>query len=450
MIRSQLYKNIFMIVNFFITETFKGVLRQGFLKTRLNRFLLSFGFLFLYVLYFYINVKQAAILSSGTNSVDPETTTYLVSSFSNTILILSILVFLIVNSTFSLNSTTLFTIKKLPFSNKEVSIAQKAFKVILGLIIFEILLVVMLPSLTMVNISIAELLIFFITTHIVFIVGFLSCQLIFSLSFFIIQSFKIRIYTLNVIFSMFTVFYMFYLRFKIDTFVVSSGVIINTKSLLFFMLIMLLIMVIVTLFSLNISSDNEAFIRENYTLTPNHFKIKNFVILSFFRSKKFLLLLFLVISICLANLIVLKSMSAITYNIYIYLIIPFNGILYSNANYAFRHTLIRYNISILREFFLIQITNIVITIPIFISSLVNYENFVMILFSLTLFNISLSMGLIFPKQTSSVNETFSTLTSIILSVLVIAIINNTTFVLLALIISSLILLLILRQENYVR
>ena len=70
--------------------------------------------------------------------------------------------------------------------------------------------------------------------------------------------------------------------------------------------------------------------------------------------------------------------------------------------------------------------------------------------TLTLFNISLSMGLIFPKQTSSVNETFSTLTSIILSVLVIAIINNTAFVLLALIISSLILLLILRQENYVR
>lgn len=143
-------------------------------------------------------------------------------------------------------------------------------------------------------------------------------------------------------------------------------------------------------------------------------------------------------------------MSAITYNIYIYLIVPFNGISYSNANYAFRHTLIRYNISIMRECFLIQITNIVITIPIFISSLVNYENFVMILFSLTLFNISLSMGLIFPKQTSSVNETFSTLTSIILSVLVIAIINNTAFVLLALIISSLILLLILRQENYVR
>ncbi|MCR1926396.1 hypothetical protein [Enterococcus gallinarum] len=450
MIRLHPFKNIFKIVDFFITETFKGVLNQGFFKTKSNRILLSIGFLLLYVFYFYMNVKQAAILSSGTNSVDSETTTYLISSFSNTILILSILVFLIVNSTFSLSPTTLFTIKKLPFSNKEITIAQKVFKVLLGLIIFEVLLVVMLPSLTMITLSLTNLFLFFVTTHIVFLVGFLVCQLVFSLSFFIIRSFKIRIYTFNIFFSIFSVFYMFYLRFKIDTFIVSSEIIINTQSLFFFLLTQICLMGLNILLLLSIASDNETFIRESYTLVPNFIKTKNFVILAFFRSKKFILIFILVISISVANIVVVKSMSAITYNIYIYLLVPFNGILYSSANYTFRHTLIRYNISIVREFFLIQITNIVLSIPILLSSLVNYENFVMFLFSLTLFNISLSMGLIFPKQTSSVNETFSTLTSIILSVLVIAIINNTAFVLLALTISSLILLVILRQENYVR
>lgn len=167
--------------------------------------------------------------------------------------------------------------------------------------------------------------------------------------------------------------------------------------------------------------------------------------LSFFRSKKLL-----VISISLVNLFLLKSISAVTYNIYIYLLVPFNGILYSSANYKFRHTLIKYNITILREFVLIQITNIVLAVPIILACTVDIENFVMILFSMSLFNVSLSMGLIFPKQISSVNLTFSTLTSIILSILVIAIINNTAFVFLAFIISSVVLLVILRQENRIR
>jgi hypothetical protein len=450
MISSQPLKNISKIVKFFITETFKGVTNRGFFKTKANKVLLSTGFIILYVLYFYMNVKQAAILSNGTSSADFETITYLISSFTNTILILSILVFLIVNSTFTLSPITLFTIKKLPFSNKEITISQKVFKALLGLIIFEVLLIVMLPSLTMISISLISLILFFISTHIVFLIGFLMCQLIFSLSFFIIPSFKIRIYTLNIFFSIYSVFYMFYFRFKIDTFVVSSGIIITNEVLLYFLFIMLFLMVVNVVLLLNIGSDNEAFIRENFSRIPNLVRTKNFAMLSFFRSKKLLVIFLLVISISLANLFLLKSISAVTYNIYIYLLVPFNGILYSSANYKFRHTLIKYNISILREFVLIQITNIVLAVPIILACIVDIENFVMILFSMTLFNISLSMGLIFPKQISSVNETFSTLTSIVLSMLVITIINNTAFVFLAFIISSLVLLVILRQENRIR
>lgn len=450
MISLQPLKNISKIVNFFITETFKGLTNQGFFKTKANRVLLSTGFIILYVLYFYMNVKQAAILSNGTSSADFETITYLISSFTNTILILSILVFLIVNSTFNLSPVTLFTIKKLPFSNREITISQKVFKVLIGLIIFEVLLIVMLPSLTMISISLISLILFFIITHIVFLVGFLTCQLIFSIIFFVIPSYKIRIYTLNIFFSVYSVFYMFYLRFKIDTFVVSSAIIITNEALLYFLFIMLFLMVVNIVFLLNIGSDNETFIRGNFFRIPNLVKTKNFAILSFFRSKKLLMVFLLVISISLANLILVKSISAVTYNIYIYLLVPFNGILYSSANYRFRHTLIRYNISILREFTLIQVTNIVLAIPIILTCVVDIENIVMVLFSMTLFNISLSMGLIFPKQTSSINETFSTLTSIILSVLVITIINNTAFVFFALIISSLILLVIIRQENCIR
>jgi hypothetical protein len=209
-------------------------------------------------------------------------------------------------------------------------------------------------------------------------------------------------------------------------------------------------MVVNVVLLLNIGSDNEAFIRENFSRIPNLVRTKNFAMLSFFRSKKLLVIFLLVISISLSNLFLLKSISAVTYNIYIYLLVPFNGILYSSANYKFRHTLIKYNISILREFVLIQITNIVLAVPIILACIVDIENFVMILFSMTLFNISLSMGLIFPKQISSVNETFSTLTSIVLSMLVITIINNTALVFLAFIISSLVLLVILRQENRIR
>lgn len=438
-------RNLRIIINFIFDEVFKGILNRGFFKLKANKIIFPLVLFIMYCAYFYTNLYQAAILNSNGPSGSIETIKYLISSFTNTTVIISILIFLIVNITFNLNTTTLFTLKRLPFTNKEISLAQKIFKGFLGLAIFEFLLIVMLPSLVLIQISAVDIIIYILFIHIVFLIGYFTCQMFSS---FFSSNKGFFLYNASLIVC--SIFYMFNIRFKIDRVVATSSLIINTYSLLT-MLIVSIILLITILFIVYYSKNKDhIFIKSeffNIKVINGH---KNFVLLSLIRTKKFIILVSLIFFSGIIMLVGFRTNSNLLYLSFLYLVIPFVGISYSDNNYNFKFTLKMYGINFLKEYVLIQLTNIIFVIPL-ILMLYFYqdknESIKLIILFVTLFNISISMGLIFPKKLSSINETFATLMSIILSVVVVATISNVSYVFISMIISNILMLIILVQGS---
>lgn len=438
-------KNLRIIINFIFLEIFKGTFNRGFFKLKANKIIFSILLFIVYCVYFYTNLYQAAILNSSDPSSSMETIKYLISSFTNTTLIISILIFLIVNNTFNLNTTTLFTIKRLPFTDKEISLSQKIFRSLLGLVIFEFLLIVMLPSLVLIEVSVIEIIIYIIFIHIVFLIGYFTCQIISTLFYS-----NIGFFLYNTFLIAYSMFYMFNLRFKIDRFIATSDLIVNTNNLILLLAISLLVLAVLLLIIYFSKNKDHIFISSNFVKLKVIQGHKNFVLLSFIRTKKFIILISLIVLSGIIMLIGFRTYSNLLYLSFLYLVVPFVGISYSDNNYNFKSIFSIYGITFFKEYILIQLTNIILVIPLIIM-LYFYtdwnESLKLIMLFVTLFNISVSMGLIFPKKLSSINETFATLMSIILSVVVVATINNFNYVFISMVISNILILLILVQGS---
>ncbi|HFR3480666.1 TPA: hypothetical protein ACHVAL_002183, partial [Streptococcus suis] len=89
-----------------------------------------------YLFYFYLNVVEFAKLSKfGQNySFDELKSTISISiaSYNNLAIIAGILIFLLINATVHLQSSSLFLSKVLPYNEKEVFLSVKLFKLGLG------------------------------------------------------------------------------------------------------------------------------------------------------------------------------------------------------------------------------------------------------------------------------------------------------------------------------
>lgn len=165
MIKSNQLNNIILIINFLIREIFKSIVNNNFFKSKINRAIFFTLGILAYIGYIYINISQFYIFNS---SDDIRLAKQLVSSFVNVTIITSGLIYLFIDITFNLSSRSLFLLKCLPFSLKEISIAKVTFKLFLSMLIYEVIIIVALPLFTLTHMSVIQFVEIFILWSIVF------------------------------------------------------------------------------------------------------------------------------------------------------------------------------------------------------------------------------------------------------------------------------------------
>ena len=144
MINSLKFSNVLDILKFFYTDTFYGLFNRPFFKSNINLYGSIVVVILLYLGYFYLNMVQLTTLSNGAKNLETShimiAAKMTLSSYFNITLILSAFLFILVNSTVGLSKNSLFFAKTLPFSEREISVSQKIFKLSVALAIFELVI----------------------------------------------------------------------------------------------------------------------------------------------------------------------------------------------------------------------------------------------------------------------------------------------------------------------
>lgn len=185
MTNSLKFKNILCILKFFYNDTFHGLFNRPFFKRKINRYGLILILIFLYLGYFYLNMVELNTLSKnihGINNADLMVAAKMtLSSYFNVVLILSGFLFILINSTVSLSKNSLFFAKTLPFSEKEVSVSQMIFKLSVALALFELLIIIVIPTLKLIPMNIFTACLVLMTLHTLFIASFILFELLYTL-----------------------------------------------------------------------------------------------------------------------------------------------------------------------------------------------------------------------------------------------------------------------------
>ncbi|MGW7948361.1 hypothetical protein ACWEVE_13140 [Staphylococcus xylosus] len=408
--------NIVIIIKFLLKEVFRSFFNNKFLNSNTNRiaFIILFGVS--YLLYIYINMSQ---INNFNSSSDIGMSKQLISSFTNITIVSSALIYLFIDVTFSLSSRSLFLLKCLPFNLKEIKISKTIFKLILGMIIYELIITVALPLFTLTNISIFQFIMLFVTIHLIMIGGFLLLE-------FIVHNFLLKfipnlwghlIYICSII--SISIFYFVYMRIKIDFWVYQSSFSVNTFLLVLFILsILILIFNFVALYKFT-ESDN-SYMLKNYLKFD--FGIKHKYLSIFFlaitRQKKLVYILLLVILFMVFIYIYFGFTQSMQVLYFLYPSIFVVGIFYASSTYNTRKMFNLYNITVLEEFIILLMSKITLIVPMFILQLIIDVPMQYIYIAFLLINLTIISGFLFPAFESSINESTASLLAFFLLIII--------------------------------
>lgn len=142
-------KNSFNLVSFYYNDALKGFLNRPFFKKKRNQLIVAIIGFILYFWYFLANVHEIGRLGEGARGLDLETLTELtritIMSYVNMCIILSVALFVFVNSIITLTKSSVYITNILPYSRREILVAQKIFKIGVALIGYELVLLLVFP-----------------------------------------------------------------------------------------------------------------------------------------------------------------------------------------------------------------------------------------------------------------------------------------------------------------
>lgn len=416
MIKSNQLNNIILIINFLLREIFKSIVNNNFFKSKINRAIFFTLGILAYIGYIYINISQFYIFNS---SDDIRLAKQLVSSFVNVTIITSGLIYLFIDITFNLSSRSLFLLKCLPFSLKEISIAKVTFKLFLSMLIYEVIIIVALPLFTLTHMSVIQFVEIFIIIHLIMVDCFLVLEIIVHrlLMKYIPNILGYTIYTCSII--SFCVLYFVHLRFKIDIWVYHSSYHIN--FMLFILLIASIIMLFGSIVTLYLSSESDT----SYKM-KNYLNIRlsidrtvfNVIFLAIIRQKKLVYIFFLTILASVLGLIYFGWTQSLQIFYFLYPSMLVVGIFYASSTYKVRKFFNLYRISIMKEFMYLVISQIVLVLPMALLPMIvdlpmNYIYIGFMVITLTIIS-----GFIFPAFESSINESTSSLLTFFIVIMI--------------------------------
>lgn len=341
------------------------------------------------------------------------------SSYYNLCLVLSVLIYILVNATFQLTRNALHIAKTLPFSEKEIWLSQKIFKMISGLFIFEIVLIVLIPSIKLITHNVFYCFILLVNFHLIFLSLFLILDLIYDFILVnVLSNTKLVATFMDILFVALVSVYAFTARFKVDYLV---GLIkFNVGKLIrfsFFILLCILIMLnTITL----ILQPQEIISKKNKFWKLPLIDFKNIIEISLpaiIRTPNFAYIFLFTIVIFLFSSIYNSANDTLNNMMFVFPLIGVSGISYSDATLKFRKHFKLYNISEKYELLSILFTGVVILIPALVISLIKLRNLDVFAFGFSIYLSSIILGFLLPKSYGSVNETISSIIILIVIVL---------------------------------
>ncbi|EIT84382.1 hypothetical protein A374_16388 [Fictibacillus macauensis ZFHKF-1] len=453
MTNSLKFKNILCILKFFYNDTFHGLFNRPFFRSKVNRYGIILILILLYLGYFYLNMVELNALSNiiqGRNSANLMFAAKMtLSSYFNVILILSALLFILVNSTVSLSKNSLFFAKTLPFSEKEVSVSQMIFKLSVALAFFELLIIIVIPTLKLIPMNIFTACLVLMTLHTLFISSFFIFDLIYTL---VLKdtTFTKRIlltFALDFLIVVLVMVHFLVTRFKVDawTSVQKESILVMTCIVFFASL-----MIGTIAYLLN----SMFFAKDNIYVHLNYFKI---VLPAFsiglattmpaiIRSKNFLYFWALLIVISIGSFIQNGLDGTLQLWLFLLPILGIVAITYGDAMISVRKLFSIYKISPLTELISLLGVSIILMSPALYVGIAEKQSLDPFMYGINIFFVATIAGFLFPKSQSNVNETIASVLTFVIMIILSALISFEGALYPSLIILLCVLYLILRKE----
>ncbi|WP_430786890.1 hypothetical protein VBD025_15005 [Virgibacillus flavescens] len=430
MTNSLKFKNILCILKFFYNDTFHGLFNRPFFKSKVNRYGLILILTLLYLGYFYLNMSQLNTLSR--NIQDIQSADLLIaakmtlSSYFNVVLILSAFLFILVNSTVSLNKNSLFFAKTLPFTEKEVSISQMIFKLSVALAFFELLIIIVAPALKLVSVNIFTAGLVLLTLHTIFIASFFTFELVYTLVIKNTMGTKRLLFTfsLDFLIIVFVTIHLLITRFKLDAWVsVQKESILQMTSIVFFT--SLIVGVIAYLLNALFFAKDNVYVQSNYfKLGLPAFSVGLATTMpAIVRSKNFLYFWALLLVISIGSLI--NNGFAGTLQLWLFLL-PVLGIVtitYADTTASIRKLFSIYKINPMTELASLLGVSVILMCPALYVGFAETQTLDPYMYGINIFFVATIAGFLFPKSQSNVNETIASVLTFVIIIILSALIS---------------------------
>lgn len=414
-------KNILYLIELYLKDTLQVLFRHPFLQKRRNRWAVFLSVLLGYFLYFYLNVIEYARLSEIGNQYSFEELRTAISlsvgSYNSLAFVAGIFIFLLIHSTVTLKSHSLFVSKVLPFSEKEVYLSVKFFRLAVGLGIFELFYILLMPGLGVLQSFPISITLFF-SCHFVFLSTYLLINWLYilfikslSLSERIVQGF---VTSLSFLIGL---LYLFALRFPVEFFLAK---VIWDPLILSLLLLLLSVACFIILFFFDREYHDFVFLRYRFLRMPVHKLLKGHLkwsLLAVIRTKFFLCSL---LFIGVAGLYLL-SIADLEFAVHQILdILPLFSISllhYADSTVRHRKLYPHLGFTTIKELIYILGTVVLFQIPVLLLTLYLQESMEVLIQSTAICLVSLIVGFLFPRSANSTNETVSSLLLLLATIL---------------------------------
>lgn len=447
------WKNILELLSFFFNDSLHGFLDRPFFKKRSNRVFLTIILFSMYYYYFWLNIQQLSAISNVANLISKST--YLIaaketlSSYYNMCIITGVFIYILVNGTFQLTNNSLHIAKTLPFSEKEIWLSQKIFKLICGVLVFEIVLIILVPSIKLITRNVFYWILLLIDFHVIFINIFLLLDLVYD--FVLINPWlntKLLATFIDTLLVLLTSIYLFTIRFKIDYLIGHIDLYINTliKLSSFILLGMFLILLSATL----VFKPQEIIVKKTKFWNLPLIKFKNNIEISFpaiVRASSYTYMLIFTLIIFMFSLASNSVESTLQNMTFIFPLIGIVGISYSDATLNFRRFFNLYDIKARSELCSLLFTGTLILLPTILLSIFELKNIDVFIFGFSIYLSSIILGFLLPKSYGSVNETMSSLLIAIIIVLLSVALVKIQLLVIVIVFLLIILIFVLKKER---
>lgn len=414
--KSQKFTNIKTLLKFFLNDSLHGVLDQPFFKNRitLTIFLMFVGMA--YIAYFLLNMSALGTMMNSVKVASKSSmitaTRITISSFLNMSIVFGIIIYTFIRSTINYSRASIFVGTTIPFLKKEVIFAQKLFKGLIGLVVFEIIFIIVVPIAKLMVLSVPQVLLFIVSVHAVFFVTFYLIDLLYQGVLKISNKLMMFFDFVSIIFA---ISYMMLFRFKVDV-VISKLDLSITVLLLIATFIPLLALSLILYIDgclgveskVNIQSKYMGFklfnLRLNLDTTFNAMvRTKNFWYITGFEA--------LIVVFTFFNYRLEEVSSVLGLFLPIFGIV---GLYYADSTFEIRSFFNLFRISVKGEFLSLILMGFFILSPSILLALVTQGNYQGLIYGGVIYLSSLIAGFLFPKSKGNLNETASALFLMIL------------------------------------